>query len=160
MHVNSGLCIEIRHPMHWLSCSYFGVSFCASMELNLVEAMMCKDAKPTNASLWKETFAETFHCLRYFCCRLLSIVPFFSVTCKERKRRRWSNCGIPRPYVLFPSSSRKYQYHCPGTHEIHKCITCIVLNLDSGCRCAMPAVHLFTLSYSCVCWPTTVKLNL
>jgi hypothetical protein len=51
LHVNSGLCIEIRHPMHWLSCSYFGVSFCASMELNLVEAMMCKDAKPTNASL-------------------------------------------------------------------------------------------------------------
>ena len=51
LHVNSGLCIEIRHPMHWLSCSYFGVSFCASMELNLWEAMMCKDAKPTNASL-------------------------------------------------------------------------------------------------------------
>jgi len=51
LHVNSGLCIEIRHPVHWLSCSYFGVSFCASMELNLVEAMMCKDAKPTNASL-------------------------------------------------------------------------------------------------------------
>lgn len=29
LHVNSGVCIEIHHPMHWLSCSYFGVSvFC------------------------------------------------------------------------------------------------------------------------------------
>uniref|UniRef100_A0A6N2NCR2 Sugar phosphate transporter domain-containing protein n=1 Tax=Salix viminalis TaxID=40686 RepID=A0A6N2NCR2_SALVM len=51
LHVNSGVCIETHHPMHWLSCSYFGVSFFASTKLNLVEAVMCKDAKPTNVSM-------------------------------------------------------------------------------------------------------------